>query len=138
MTPEQMSDIHTRAFTHERGWSAQEFGTLLDTAYTHAFFTNGGFAVTRTLAGETELLTLAVDPKMHRRGTGRALIADWLSNSRVEAQTAFLEVAADNHAAIALYKQMSFTVSGTRRGYYARAGEPAVDALLMTRALTQG
>jgi ribosomal-protein-alanine N-acetyltransferase len=47
----------------------------------------------------------------------------------------FLEVAEDNPGAIALYAQTGFTSVGRRGGYYARAGGPAVTAIVMRRAL---
>lgn len=133
-----MADIHAAAFAQGRGWNAAEFRDLTAQPYTAAFTAIGGFALTRTLAGESELLTLAVSPALHRRGIGRGLIERWLAATRPQADTAFLEVAADNVGAIALYGTLLFRRSGLRKGYYAREGGPAVDAVLMTRALTQG
>lgn len=138
MTPARMAQIHAAAFVHERGWTEAEFADLIQTRFVRVYTHDTGFALTRTLAGESELLTLAVDPTAQRRGTARALMRDWLEDIASEAQTAFLEVAADNDAALGLYDQFGFERSGLRRGYYARAEAPAVDALLMARALTQG
>lgn len=138
MTPARMAQIHAAAFLHERGWTEPEFSDLIQAPYTRVYTRETGFALTRTLADESELLTLAVDPAAQRQGTARALIHEWLHDIRQDAQTAFLEVAADNTPALALYEGLSFERSGLRRGYYARAGAPAVDALLMARALTQG
>jgi ribosomal-protein-alanine N-acetyltransferase len=46
-----------------------------------------------------------------------------------------LEVAADNGAALRLYRRTNFTQAGRRKGYYARPGGEKVDALVLARAL---
>ncbi|MEP1765738.1 MAG: GNAT family N-acetyltransferase [Sulfitobacter sp.] len=136
MTPTDLARIHAAAFADTRGWSSNEFADLLTPPHTQIFSKTGGFAVTRTIAGETELLTLAVAPDFQRRGIAKSLLSDWLSQAARVADTAFLEVAADNLGALALYSQMSFLQSGRRKSYYARANGEAIDAILMTRALT--
>lgn len=138
MTPADMARIHAAAFIHDRGWQAQEFEALLLSPHITAFTEPEAFALTRTLAGESELITLAVHPAHRRRGLARGLLDRWLSASSGPAQTAFLEVASDNDAAIALYQSVGFEQSGLRRAYYVRKPAPAVDAVLMTKTLTQG
>jgi len=138
VTADQMAQIHAAAFVQERGWTADEFTQLLGQKFIHPFTTEGGFALTRTLAGESELLTLAVNPAFQRRGIARRLLAAWLEADKPEAEIAFLEVAADNHAAIALYRSTGFTRRGLRKAYYMRNNAPPVDAVLMSQALTQG
>ena len=133
-----MAALHAAAFTRDRPWEAAEFATLLDSPHTQVFACDHGFALTRTLAGESELLTLAVAPAAHRQGHGRALLRDWLDSLPPDTERAFLEVAADNHAAIALYENMGFTQIARRRGYYARIGGPSVDAHIMALDLTSG
>jgi ribosomal-protein-alanine N-acetyltransferase len=87
------------------------------------------------VAGEAELLTLAVAPPARRRGRGRALLAAFEQGARERgACEAFLEVAADNAPAVALYAGAGYSELGRRPGYYSRAAG-AVDALLMGRAL---
>lgn len=138
MTPVQMAQIHQSAFLSERPWSTKEFTDLLEQPYTKAFTMPGGFALTRTLAGESELLTLAVSPAFQRQGIAHSLLTRWLGHANTVAETAFLEVAADNTPACTLYEKMAFRPSGLRKAYYAREGAPAADAVLMTRALTSG
>ena len=95
-----------------------------------------GFILTRLMAGEAEVLTLAVRPAARRRGVGRALLeAALLLVAGEPAAAMFLEVAADNAGAIALYEKAGFETVGRRAGYYGRAGAPSVDALVMRRAL---
>lgn len=94
-----------------------------------------GFILCRLIAGEAEVLTLAVRPQARRRGVGRALLEAALALSRPTASAMFLEVAADNPGAIALYAGVGFDVVGRRAGYYGRRDAPSVDALVMRRAL---
>lgn len=138
MTPGQMADIHGAAFLQDRGWEPDEFASLLAQPYTAAFTAEGGFALTRTLAGESELLTLAVAPACQRRGIASRLLTQWITTFDTDIETAFLEVASDNDSAVALYLKHRFERSGMRKGYYRRTNAPAVDAILMTRTFTQG
>ncbi len=138
MTPAEMSALHHAAFAAERGWSAEEFKDLLDSPYVEAFTAPHGMALTRTLAGESELLTLAVDPAHQRQGVARGLMRQWMTAITGTAQTAFLEVAADNHAARALYADFGFATVATRAGYYLRKNAPSVDALVLRCTLTAG
>lgn len=136
MTPDELARIHGAAFITERSWTASEFSDLLTQPHTHLIAQPGGFAMTRTVAGESELLTLAVDPAQQRRGIAFNLVSDWLAHASASADTAFLEVAADNSAALALYHRLSFSQSGRRKAYYSRAQGMTADAIVMTRALT--
>ena len=97
---------------------------------------DAGFLLGRAVAGEAELLTLAVAPESRRLGLGRRLVARFVYQARLrQAQRAFLEVSAENPAAIALYDSAGFRTEGRRRGYYATPGGPRVDALVMARDL---
>jgi len=129
-----MAHIHAAAFAPERGWSEAEFHALasnpLVTVYCHA----SAFALVRTIADESELLTLATAPSARRQGLAMELMTRWLAET--QARTAFLEVAADNAAAQRLYTQLGFAETGRRRNYYARANAPRCDAVLMQKAVT--
>jgi len=93
------------------------------------------FALARVVADEVEILALATDPDHCGQGHGRACLDAALAQAAARgARHAFLEVAADNAAALALYRAAGFVQAGLRRGYYARPGA-AADALVMTRAL---
>jgi ribosomal-protein-alanine N-acetyltransferase len=52
------------------------------------------------------------------------------------AHSLFLEVGADNPAALALYERIGFRPVGRRVAYYSRGGRVAVDAIVMRLALT--
>jgi len=94
-----------------------------------------GFILCRQMAGEAEVLTLAVRPEARRRGIGRALLEAALALSTPTSSAMFLEVAADNPGAIALYQGAGFSVVGRRASYYGRRDAPSVDALVMRRLL---
>ena len=73
-----------------------------------------GFAMYRVVAGEGELLNLAVDPLARRTGVGRALLQEMMHLAEVW----HLEVRESNAAAIALYDSLGFRQVGRRSGYY--------------------
>lgn len=138
MTPAQLAALHARCFTTPRPWSEAEFAAFLQDPL--AFLLTEGdaaFLLGRAVAGEAELLTLAVAPESRRLGLARKLVARFLYQARLRAaETAFLEVAADNEAARALYVASGFTESGRRRNYYENPQGVRIDALVMQRALT--
>jgi ribosomal-protein-alanine N-acetyltransferase len=119
--------LHGLAFDHP--WSAAEITDLLASGAV-GLMTVDGFILVREAAGEAEILTLAVAPEARRQGMGQALVEAAIA--RLGPAELFLEVAADNDAAIALYKQAGFAQAGVRRGYYPRPGG-RVDALLLKR-----
>jgi ribosomal-protein-alanine N-acetyltransferase len=94
-----------------------------------------GFILCRLIAGEAEVLTLAVRPAARRRGIGRALLEAALVLATPIAESMFLEVAADNPGAVALYEGAGFERVGRRAGYYGRPSAGSVDAIVMRRAL---
>ena len=126
MTPQDMARIHAAAFVHDRAWTAQEIADLLASPFVTYLAEPQGFALTRLIAGEAELLTLAVDPAAQRQGIGRRLLHRWMDGLEAQADTAFLEVAA------------GFRQTATRRGYYQRKDAPSVDALILSRQFTHG
>ena len=136
MTPDELAALHHAAFATERPWSANEFAALLKTAHVSSTTCLHGFALVRAVAGEAELLTLAVHPGHRRMGKADWLMASWMATA--PAETAFLEVAADNLPALGLYRKHGFAESGRRKGYYRRADGTSADAVLMTAALPRG
>jgi [ribosomal protein S18]-alanine N-acetyltransferase len=85
-----------------------------------------GFLVTRqTVEAEREILNLAVDPALRRRGIARALLAGELARTR---GAWFLEVRESNLAALSLYRSAGFQPAATRPNYY---DEPAEAAIVM-------
>jgi [ribosomal protein S18]-alanine N-acetyltransferase len=91
-----------------------------------------GFVLARAAAGEAEILTLAVVPAARRQGVGSALLAGAMAAACARgAAEMFLEVAASNAAAHALYAGLGFTEVGRRPRYYA----DGADAFVLRRTL---
>lgn len=136
MTPEVMADLHARAFTTPRPWSAPEFASLLAGAGVFVLGDTRGFVMGRAIAGEAEVLTLAVAPEARRQGIARRLMAEFCTRAiGFGAQTAFLEVAESNSAAISLYRTVGYVISGRRRGYFNTPQGQKIDAVVMTKPL---
>lgn len=136
--PAEMAATHAVAFPHERPWSTTEFATLLAQDTCLAAGDARCFALVRVVADEAELLSIATDPTHRRQGLARTVMQAWMTEAAARGATrAFLEVAADNAAATALYQACGFVPCGQRRGYYRRVSRPPVDALLMARTLPQ-
>ncbi len=137
MTPADLAALHARCFRTPPPWSAADFATFV--ADPLAFLLvegDAGFLLGRAVAGEAELLMLAVAPESRRLGLGRRLVARFVYQAQLrQAQRAFLEVSAENPAAIALYDSAGFRAEGRRRGYYATPQGARIDALVMARDL---
>ncbi|MCK6519086.1 ribosomal protein S18-alanine N-acetyltransferase [Myxococcota bacterium] len=86
-----------------------------------------GYALGWEVAGETQILRVAVGASHRRQGLGRALLeALCLACGGGEA---LLEVRVSNLPAITLYERAGFVITGRREAYY-RDGEAAI---LMSR-----
>ena len=137
MTPAELAALHARCFTTPRPWAEADFAAFRTDPLVF-LLTEGdaAFLLGRAVAGEAELLTLAVAPESRRLGLGRKLLARFLYQARLRAaETAFLEVAADNAPARALYLASGFTESGRRKNYYQNPQGGRIDALVMRRAI---
>lgn len=130
MTAAEMARIHAAAFADSRAWPAEEIADLA-TPPGFVVTVSQGFAIGRSVAGEAELITIAVDPAAQGQGQGRALLAAFESAARAE--RLFLEVAADNRPALALYHAAGWVEAGRRPRYYPRGTGGAVDALTLTK-----
>jgi [ribosomal protein S18]-alanine N-acetyltransferase len=136
MSPEAMAALHAACFTTPRPWSAAEFAALANDPLCFGIVESDGFLIGRVVADEAEILTLAVDVTARRRGIGARLVQGFLAEARSrDATTAFLEVAANNLAAISVYFWAGFAETGRRKRYYAQPDGVKVDALLLSRAL---
>ena len=126
----RLASLHAASFAD--AWSAQAIGDLLAMPGAFVFADDDGFILARAAGGEAEILTLAVAPAARRRGLATALVVAAASHAHLlTAQVLFLEVAADNHAARALYAGLGFAETGLRKGYYTRPGRAPEDALVL-------
>jgi [ribosomal protein S18]-alanine N-acetyltransferase len=139
---EQCALLHAACFAHS--WSAQEFETLLsnsavcgEAAVDPKSDALRGFVLTRLAADEAEILTIAVDNALRRRGVGRSLLAGHMSRlPGLGARALFLEVERENAPAIALYAKFGFREVGRRPGYYRVGDGSKATALVLRRDLS--
>lgn len=79
-----------------------------------------------------EVVSIAVEPGLRRRGIGRMLMLELESRFREDrVKTVRLEVGVDNDAAIRLYESLGYETIGLRRKYYPDGS----DALIMVKNL---
>jgi [ribosomal protein S18]-alanine N-acetyltransferase len=137
---ERLAQLHAQGFY--RGWPREDFASYITGQATPVYVACdakrriAGFAMLRFAADEVELITVAVDPKWRSRGVGAALMRAVFDDLLMSpARRMFLEVAADNPAAITLYKKLGFTELSRREGYYARTNGAPATALVMGRDL---
>lgn len=106
------------------GWSAPSIARLIGGPGGFALIASldgadAGFAILQCVPPESELLSIGVDPVHRRAGLGNAILAhaakDLISAG---ANMMFLDVAADNDAALALYRALGFQDMSRRKRYY--------------------
>lgn len=96
-----------------------------------------GFALGRVVAGEAELLLLAVSKDAQRRGIGRLLVQRFADVAQARgARTLFLEVR-DGNPAVRLYDTFGFREIGRRPKYYTGRDGQLYDALTLQRPVIQ-
>ena len=142
-----MSEAHQRdataiaalhAASFQRGWGEDEFHRLLiDRAVVaHRAMigrTMVGFILSRTAAGEAEILSVAIARGWRGRGFSRPLLDLHLRRlAGLGARTVFLEVDEKNAPAGRLYRKAGFYDVGRRQGYY----EGGAAALTLRRDLS--
>lgn len=138
-----LSGMHSICFTDM--WSADAMAGILDMPGAEGVIAvdgeslqpsvappgPAGMVLWRVAGDEAEILTIAVLPPWRRHGLGQRLLDHAMAESRARgAEVMFLEVAADNQAAQALYLARGFAQVGVRKGYYA-----GKDALVMRAEL---
>ena len=96
----------------------------------------GAYALAQVAADEAEILSIGVASPWQRMGVATKLL-DGLKRAAVRAGALriFLEVAASNAAAIALYQKQGFVEAGRRAGYYTRPDGTKEDALILRTVL---
>ena len=93
-----------------------------------------GFALSRLVVREAELLLLAVSRQAQGRGVGRKLLESFVADSAARgAERLHLEVR-DGNPAVSLYRRMDFREVGRRRNYYRGPAGNLHDALTLARS----
>ncbi len=132
-----LADIHAASFETPRPWSETEFAGLLSMQGVFLVTGDGpSFALGRYVAEESELLTIAVSPEARGQGLGRRMLNAYDAAARTQgARASFLEVAADNVAAISLYLSEGYSESGRRKAYYTAPDGAKIDALIFEKRI---
>jgi [ribosomal protein S18]-alanine N-acetyltransferase len=128
--------LHGASF--QRGWGEDEFRRLLierNIVCHRAKIgrTLVGFILSRLVAGEAEILSVAIVPGWRGRGFSRPLLDLHLRRlAGLGTRTVFLEVDEKNAPAQRLYRKAGFYDVGRRQGYY----EGGAAALILRRDLS--
>ncbi|PXW76447.1 ribosomal-protein-alanine N-acetyltransferase [Blastomonas natatoria] len=94
-----------------------------------------GFAMTRRVADEEELLLIAVAPKWRQFGAATILLGQVLENAREAGVSQLHLEMRSNNPAIRLYSKFGFQPIGLRKDYYIGTDSCRYDALTMAMAL---
>jgi len=92
-----------------------------------------GFALARAIAGEAELLLLAVRPDAQRRGVGKSLLNHFFRSALTRDADRFHLEVRDGNGAISLYTRFGFSIVGRRRNYYKGHDGQQYDALSLAK-----
>ncbi|MEO8505689.1 MAG: ribosomal protein S18-alanine N-acetyltransferase [Acidobacteriota bacterium] len=119
-------------------WSAAQLVSQLEQAQSLTLVAAGAvgeldaYATFTRVAGEAELLRIAVRPSARQRGLAKRLLRAALSRlAGDQIEICHLEVREDNGPALALYRSLGFEEVGRRKAYY----PDQTAALLLRRSL---
>lgn len=137
------AELHADCF--DVGWSSRDFRQFLRlpacfgwlaTIETENTPDPVGLILCQGAAGTADIITLGVLPAHRARGVASQLLGAAIDHAvEIGIEEFFLEVAADNQAAIAVYKKAAFREVGRRPNYY-RGRSAARDASVFARKLT--
>jgi [ribosomal protein S18]-alanine N-acetyltransferase len=123
-----LAAVHATAFPPRERWSLDAISLQLALPGVFGFLhPRGGMLLARVAGDEAEILTLAVEPRIRRRGVATALLTKVLAEARQRgARAVLLEVSVGNAAARALYGRAGFTEVGRRPRYYADGSDAII------------
>jgi [ribosomal protein S18]-alanine N-acetyltransferase len=115
-------------------WSQADLATILPLQGCWALLAEkssrpAGMALIRQVADEAELLLITVHPALRRQGIARQLLEQCRDQAQKNgANSLFLEVRANNAAALSFYEHAGFANVGRRPGYYQSKNGDRIDA----------
>ncbi len=119
--------------TYGESWNNNQSRSMLSLPGTQLFLARlgdelCGFAICRIVAGEEELLMIAVDPAFRKIGIATSLLKE-ITLRAIEqgVEVIFLEVRANNPAQ-SLYQRQGFEKIGVRTAYYTGRNKVKYDA----------
>ncbi|SIN89377.1 ribosomal-protein-alanine N-acetyltransferase [Parasphingorhabdus marina DSM 22363] len=143
---DSVMDVMARAFPSEFGesWNEGQCRSMLTLINTHLMLAGirddgqisyCGFCIYRMVAGELELLMIAVDPDHQQAGIGQKMIGQLIENAQQnQVEAIFLEVRSNNPAQH-LYRKLGFVQIGERKAYYTGSGGQKHDAITYRKTL---
>lgn len=134
-----LAELHAAIFKApwDQPWSAQSFAEILAMPGAQGWLVSGGetpigFMLARFALDEGEILLTGIVPEARRRGHAARLMRVLMDQARQAGiGRLFLEHAAGNEAAGALYGRFGFCAIGRRRAYYERRGGGREDAITL-------
>jgi [ribosomal protein S18]-alanine N-acetyltransferase len=130
-----LTRLHAQGF--DKAWGTSEFEALIAdrSVLGHVAVMQAkpcGFILTRMAVDEGEILSIVTEKKLRGRGHGRHLLQNHIQALLLlRIKVLFLEVEAENEAALRLYRKMGFVEMGRRKSYYRKADGSSADALTM-------
>ena len=101
--PERLAWLRENDPVH---WSEKDFADHLNNQHGLTVSSEAGFVVGTLIEDEAEIITLGVLPDYRKEGHGTDLLTQFEKRAKSQgADMIFLEVAADNEAALALYAE---------------------------------
>lgn len=124
-----LENLHRACFPY-KPWTASDFADLKKSGC-DIMASQNGFVVWRVVADEAEIITIGVHPDARGTGIASAMLTLVENDIKKRGGTKiFLEVAADNQPARALYEKNGYVNIGVRPKYY-----DGTDAILMEKTL---
>ncbi len=129
-----LAALHALAFPPAEHWGAEAFAVQLGLPGIFGLILPGaGLVLARVAADEAEILTIGVVPAARGAGHGRTLLrAAEARAAEAGGRRLFLEVAAENVVARAMYKSAGYETVGHRPRYY----QDGSDALVLAKTLS--
>jgi ribosomal-protein-alanine N-acetyltransferase len=94
-----------------------------------------GFALSRVIADEAELLLIAVLPEIQGKGIGALLLEDMVKRAASRGATRLHLEVREGNPALSLYHRFGFIPVGRRKAYYHGDFGQSFDALTLTLIL---
>lgn len=124
---DELANLHAKCFPH-KPWGVTDFADLQKSGC-EIIASQNGFIVYRAVADEAEIITIGVAPDARRTGIAAAMLGIIEGDLKKRGiKHIFLEVAADNAPARALYQNNGYVEIGMRPKYY-----DGIDAIMMRK-----
>ena len=136
MTPDKMSELHSRCMPNYQNWSANYYRTLLKSKNSIFHIEEFVFGFARFSKDEGEIIMIMIDPSFRHKGRATLLLKKLLDDLKsIGCKKIFLEVGSNNEGAIALYVKNNFEKIGERKEYYSLKTGGKLNALVFQKVL---